>query len=84
MQIDDPYERPALEAVLAASSDPDNPGPDELHDWVRETYRIAVVGLSRDPAKAARGRVCSFPISQKKRQHLTKCLWSNGTRNIPT
>jgi predicted CoA-binding protein len=59
MQIDDEYDRPAVEAVLAESSDPDNPGPDELHDWVRETYRIAVVGLSRDPSKAAR-RVPSY------------------------
>jgi predicted CoA-binding protein len=59
MKISHPYDSAALEAVLAASSDPDNPGADEIHDWVRETIRIAVVGMSRDPAKAAR-RVPSY------------------------
>jgi hypothetical protein len=53
------YDRAALEAVLRASSDPDNPGPDEIHDIVRRTRRIAVVGISRDPLKVAR-RVPSY------------------------
>jgi len=59
MHIDDPYDRAALESVLEESSDPGNPGPDTLHEWVRGSIRIAVVGLSRDPAKAAR-RVPSY------------------------
>jgi predicted CoA-binding protein len=59
MKISHPYDRAALETVLAASSDPDNPGADEIHEWVRETIRIAVVGMSRDSAKAAR-RVPSY------------------------
>ena len=59
MKITHPYDRAALERALAESSDPGNPGPDEIHDWVRETIRIAVVGMSRDPAKAAR-RVPSY------------------------
>lgn len=59
MKISQPYDRAALEAVLAASSDPHNPGADEIQDWVRETIRIAVVGMSRDAAKAAR-RVPSY------------------------
>ena len=54
MKINHPYDRAALERTLAASTDPGNPGADEIHDWVRETIRIAVVGMSRDPAKAAR------------------------------
>lgn len=53
----DPRER--LERLLDASSDPRNPGPDELRDVVRRTTVIAVVGLSRDPMKAAR-RVPSY------------------------
>ncbi|MHC4934404.1 MAG: CoA-binding protein [Planctomycetota bacterium] len=59
MQIEREFDRTALAAVLAASSDPDNPGPDEMHDLVRRTMTIAVVGMSRDPAKAAR-RVPSY------------------------
>lgn len=59
MKISHPYDRAALQTVLAGSSDPENPGADEVHDWVRETIRIAVVGMSRDPAKAAR-RVPSY------------------------
>jgi len=48
-----------LDRVLGASSDPRNPGPDEMTDLVRRTFRIAVVGISRDPLKAAR-RVPSY------------------------
>ena len=59
MQTEPTFDRAALEAVLAASSDPRNPDADEIHDIVRRTVRIAVVGLSRHPEKAAR-RVPSY------------------------
>ncbi|UCC26008.1 MAG: CoA-binding protein [Gemmatimonadales bacterium] len=59
MQTEREFDRSALEAVLGESSDPDNPGPDEIHDLVRRTISIAVVGMSRDLAKAAR-RVPSY------------------------
>lgn len=54
-----PYDRERLVRVLRESGDPHNPPPDEIHRIVRATYRIAVVGLSRDPMKAAR-RVPSY------------------------
>lgn len=56
---DEPYDRAALEAVLATSSDPHIPGPDTIYRIVRETLRFAVVGMSRDPAKPAR-RIPSY------------------------
>lgn len=59
MITDEKFDRPALQAVLDQSSDPDNPGLDEIHELVRRTLRIAVVGISRDPAKAAR-RIPSY------------------------
>ncbi|MDT8368762.1 MAG: CoA-binding protein [Longimicrobiales bacterium] len=59
MQIDDLFDRALLEAELSASSDPDNPGVDEMHAIVRRAIRIAVVGISRDSSKAAR-RVPSY------------------------
>lgn len=59
MKTDDTFDRAALEEVLAGSSDPDNPGADDIHELVRRTMRIAVVGMSRDPTKAAR-RVPSY------------------------
>lgn len=49
----------ALEVLLRKSSDPDNPSAADLLDIVRSARTIAVVGLSRDPAKAAR-RVPSY------------------------
>lgn len=55
----DNFDRAALEAVLEGSSDPGNPGADEIHDLVRRTITIAVVGMSRDPAKPAR-RIPSY------------------------
>lgn len=55
----DNFDRAALEAVLEQSSDPANPGADEINDMVRRTTTIAVVGMSRDPAKAAR-RIPSY------------------------
>lgn len=44
---------------LAESSDPDNPSAEELRDLFSRIQRIAVIGLSRYPEKAAR-RVPSF------------------------
>jgi len=48
-----------LSRALELSSDPLNPGPDEMRRILEDTRTIAVVGLSRDPAKAAR-RVPSY------------------------
>ena len=59
MLTDELFDRTLLEAELAASSDPRNPGVEEMHEVVRRTIRIAVVGISRNPAKAAR-RVPSY------------------------
>jgi predicted CoA-binding protein len=53
------FDRLELERLLAEAGDPDNPGPEELRDIVRATFVIAVVGISRDPLKAAR-RVPSY------------------------
>jgi len=46
-------------SLLRASSDPDNPTAEELRDLLASAHRIAVVGLSRYPDKAAR-RVPSY------------------------
>ena len=59
MLTDELFDRTLLEAELSASSDPDNPGVEEMHEIVRRTITIAVVGISRNPAKAAR-RVPSY------------------------
>ncbi len=59
MIIDDLYDRELLMAELAISSDPETPGPEEMHEIIRRTLRIAVVGISRDPTKSAR-RVPSY------------------------
>lgn len=59
MLIDDLYDHDLLAAELAESSDPNNPSPDDMHAIVRSTMRIAVVGISRDPVRAAR-RVPSY------------------------
>lgn len=48
-----------LGRVLGRSGDPDNPDAETIRDLVRSVEKIAVVGLSRDPAKAAR-RVPSY------------------------
>jgi len=42
-----------LRDLLAESGDKDNPGPEELRAILRATRSIAVVGISRNPAKAA-------------------------------
>jgi hypothetical protein len=52
-------DRRRLLEVLEASSDPENPGPDEILDILHRAHRVAVVGMSRDPLKAAR-RVPSY------------------------
>lgn len=48
-----------LAQLLARSSDPDNPSPDELVQLLDRLRKLAVVGASRDPAKPAR-RVPSY------------------------
>jgi len=53
------FNRTQLERLRDESGDPDNPDPDALRDIVRGIETIAVVGLSRDPAKPAR-RVPSY------------------------
>ncbi len=45
--------------LLEVSSDPANPSPEVLRDLFEQMRRIAVIGLSRDPLKAAR-RVPSY------------------------
>jgi uncharacterized protein len=52
-------DRPRLLKVLHQSSDPHNPGPEEMVRIIRDASRVAVVGMSRDPTKAAR-RVPSY------------------------
>ncbi|HEX9885596.1 MAG TPA: CoA-binding protein [Longimicrobiales bacterium] len=52
-------DRQRLSRLLELSSDPENPGAVELKHAVRRTIVIAVVGISRDPMKAAR-RVPSY------------------------
>lgn len=49
----------ALDVLLEESSDPDNPDAAELLEIMRSVRTIAVVGISRDPTKAAR-RVPSY------------------------
>jgi predicted CoA-binding protein len=58
-------DRARIARVLEESSDPGNPGPDEVLQIVREASRVAVVGASRDPAKAAR-RVPSYLAANGK------------------
>jgi predicted CoA-binding protein len=48
-----------LRRILAESSDRDNPSAEELDALFHRLHRLAVVGLSRDPTKAAR-RVPSY------------------------
>ncbi|GMV04963.1 MAG: hypothetical protein AMXMBFR53_12430 [Gemmatimonadota bacterium] len=49
----------SLRRLLEESSDPDNPPPARIRALFERLHRIAVVGLSRDPGKAAR-RVPSY------------------------
>lgn len=53
------FNRALLERLVDAADDPHNPSPEELRDIVRQISVIAVVGISRDPAKPAR-RVPSY------------------------
>lgn len=43
-----------LQKILGASKDRHNPGPEEIRDLLESVKRIAVVGISRNPEKAAR------------------------------
>lgn len=45
--------------LIAASSDANNPAPESVVEMLRAARRVAVIGLSRDPKKAAR-RVPSY------------------------
>ena len=47
-------QRDALQAVLSASSDKENPGPEDLRELMGRARRIAVIGMSRFPEKPAR------------------------------
>jgi predicted CoA-binding protein len=53
----------ALERLLSASSDPENPGADELRELVERPLRIAVIGMSRFPEKPAK-RVPAYLAAQ--------------------
>ena len=52
-----------LEAVLAQSTDPDNPGAEEIRELSETIKTVAVVGISRNPEKAAR-KVPSYMASR--------------------
>lgn len=49
----------ALSRTLDRTGDPDHPSAEELGEILTSVRRVAVVGMSRDPAKAAR-RVPSY------------------------
>jgi hypothetical protein len=53
----------ALQKILAESHDPGNPGPDDIKEIMETVKRIAVVGISRNPEKAAR-RIPSYLAAQ--------------------
>jgi len=55
----DAPELDALTRLLEQSSDPENPDARQIHDVLTRVRTIAVVGISRDPTKAAR-RVPSY------------------------
>lgn len=52
-----------LDAVLQESSDRDNPDADEVREIMESVHTVAVVGISRNPEKAAR-RVPAYLASQ--------------------
>jgi predicted CoA-binding protein len=52
-----------LRQILKASNDPDNPDAEGLRDIMETVQSIAVVGISRNPEKAAR-RVPSYLASK--------------------
>ena len=43
-----------LKTLLSESGDPDNPGPEGLKEIMASVRSIAVIGVSRNPEKAAR------------------------------
>ena len=45
----------SLRRVLSASSDAENPGPEEVRALMGRARRIAVIGMSRFPEKPSRG-----------------------------
>ena len=53
----------ALQEILDESQDRENPGPGQVRAIFEEVERIAVVGISRNPEKAAR-RVPSYLAAQ--------------------
>ena len=53
----------ALRRLLEASADRGNPSPEQIEALFLRLHRLAVVGLSRDPTKAAR-RVPSYLAAQ--------------------
>jgi len=57
------YDLTALRRILAESSDPANPSAEQLEALFQRLHRLAVVGMSRDPSKAAR-RVPSYLAAQ--------------------
>lgn len=56
-------EMEALESILDGSNDPQNPSPAELKQIMRSVRSIAVIGVSRNPEKAAR-RVPAYLASK--------------------
>lgn len=56
-------EMDALQRILDESHDPDNPGPIELKEIMTSVRSIAVIGVSRNPEKAAR-RVPAYLASK--------------------
>lgn len=52
-----------LQRILESSSDSENPGAEDLRDLFEHVQRIAVIGLSRSPEKAAR-RVPAYLAAQ--------------------
>jgi predicted CoA-binding protein len=73
--------------LLAASSDADNPSPEELQTLLERVERVGVVGLSRFPEKAAR-RVPSYlaakgydvvPINPKADRILGRAVYAHLT-----
>ncbi len=52
-----------IQSVLDQSGDPDNPGPEAIRAILESVHSIAVVGISRNPEKAAR-RVPTYLAAQ--------------------
>lgn len=68
-----------LSQLLEESQDPGNPSPEVLRDLVSRLRSIAVVGISRDPMKAAR-RVPSYLAAKGIQVHPVnpKARWLLG------